>query len=50
MSSAGLKRYFHAKRGEGLLSTKGLRILDYACDRAADQAYQPLVRESIHHR
>ncbi|PRW44236.1 Sodium hydrogen exchanger 7 [Chlorella sorokiniana] len=39
---AGLKRYFHAKRGEGLLSTKGLRILDYACDRAADCAYQPL--------
>lgn len=41
---AGLKRYFHAKRGEGLLSAQGLRILDYACDRAMDQAHAPLVR------
>ncbi|KAL4858875.1 Protein ACTIVITY OF BC1 COMPLEX KINASE 3 [Chlorella vulgaris] len=39
---AGLKRYFHAKRGEGLLSAQGLRILDYACDRAMDQAHAPL--------
>jgi hypothetical protein len=42
--NAGLKRYFHAKRGEGLLSAQGLRILDYACDRAMDQAHAPLVR------
>lgn len=43
---AGLKRYFHAKRGEGLLSAQGLRILDYACDRAIDQAQAPLVSSS----
>jgi hypothetical protein len=30
--SAGLKRYFHAKRMEGLLSARGLRILDSGCD------------------
>ncbi|GAB4814387.1 hypothetical protein N2152v2_001433 [Parachlorella kessleri] len=39
---AGLKRYFHAKRSEGLLSMEGLRILDYACDVAADRALGPL--------
>eukprot|EP00887_Chlorella_sp_A99_P005087 scaffold25.g5087.t1 len=39
---AGLKRYYHAKRMEGLLSAKGLRILDYACDRAAEEAGEPL--------
>lgn len=43
---AGLKRYFHAKRGEGLLSSEGLRILDYACDTAADRAGEPLVSVS----
>ena len=40
---AGLKRYFHAKRSEGLLSMEGLRILDYACDVAADRSLDPLV-------
>ena len=39
---AGLKRYFHSKRGEGLLSAQGLRILSYACDLAID-LQQPLV-------
>lgn len=39
---AGLKRYFHAKRGEGLLSVRGMQILDHACDIAIDQAEQPL--------
>ena len=43
---AGLKRYFHSKRGEGLLSAQGLRILDHASDLAADQAHHPLVRDS----
>jgi len=41
---AGLKRYFHSKRGEGLLSAQGLRILDYACDCAINCPHQPLVR------
>ena len=31
-------------RAEGLLSTEGLRILDYSCDLAADRAHEPLVR------
>lgn len=44
---AGLERYFHAKRGEGLLSTEGLRILSYACDVAADRAIEPLVSPSV---
>ncbi len=44
---AGLKRYFHAKRSEGLLSMEGLRILDYACDVAADRALGPLVSHRV---
>ena len=44
---AGLKRYFHAKRSEGLLSMEGLRILDYACDVAADRALDPLVSHLV---
>lgn len=40
--AAGLKRYFHSKRGEGLLSAQGLRILSFACDLAID-SQQPLV-------
>ncbi|KAL4855761.1 Sodium/hydrogen exchanger 8 [Chlorella vulgaris] len=39
---AGLKRYFHAKRLEGLLSVQGLRILEYACDYAAEHTLQSL--------
>lgn len=39
---AGLKRYFHGKRLSGLLSPQGLRILDYACDRAAEHTSEPL--------
>ena len=39
-----LKRYFHAKRAEGLLSAEGLRLLDHACDVAIDRADRPLVR------
>ncbi|PSC69954.1 Sodium hydrogen exchanger 7 [Micractinium conductrix] len=39
---AGLKRYFHSKRGAGLLSSQGLRILDFACDRAMDCPHRPL--------
>jgi hypothetical protein len=33
--SAGLKRYFYGKRMEGLLSARGLRILDAAAAAAA---------------
>ncbi len=39
---AGLKRYFHAKRGEGLLSAEGMQLLDHACDLAMDRADHPL--------
>ncbi|KAL6780791.1 hypothetical protein ACKKBF_B11690 [Auxenochlorella protothecoides x Auxenochlorella symbiontica] len=38
---SGLKRYFHGKRLQGLLSIKGLRILDYACDHAAEHVDRP---------
>ena len=30
----GLQRYFHQKRLAGLLSTRGLRVLHYACEKA----------------
>jgi hypothetical protein len=33
---AGMKRYFHRKRNEGLLSSVGLRTLDHACDTCMD--------------
>lgn len=39
---AGLKRYFVGKRLNGLLSVEGLRILQYACDKAADDPETPL--------
>lgn len=39
---AGLKRYFHAKRMEGLLSSRGLRILDAACESALEAPAKPL--------
>jgi hypothetical protein len=29
---SGLRRYFHRKRHEGLLSAQGLRMLENACD------------------
>lgn len=32
----GIKRYVHAKRAEGLLSSEGLLRLDEACDHALD--------------
>ena len=38
---SGLKRYFHGKRLQGLLSIKGLRILDYACDHAGEHTDEP---------
>ena len=38
----GLKRCFHAKRMQGLLSARGLRILDYGCDTILDDPYQPM--------
>lgn len=38
---SGLKRYFHGKRLQGLLSIQGLRILDYACDHAAEHVDRP---------
>lgn len=39
---AGLKRYFHGKRAEGLLSARGVQLLDYACDLQMDDANKPL--------
>ncbi|KAK9828685.1 hypothetical protein WJX72_001519 [[Myrmecia] bisecta] len=38
----GLKRYFHGKRAEGLLSARGVQILDHACDVTMDQSGQPM--------
>ncbi|KAL0035986.1 hypothetical protein WJX77_010179 [Trebouxia sp. C0004] len=35
---AGLKRYLHGKRLNGLLSSEGLRVLDNACETAAEHA------------
>eukprot|EP00891_Asterochloris_glomerata_P006187 jgi/Astpho2/6187/Aster-x0275 len=39
---SGLKRYFHQKRIEGLLSSTGMRVLDNACDVSIDNAEEPL--------
>ncbi|KAF6264741.1 hypothetical protein COO60DRAFT_18214 [Scenedesmus sp. NREL 46B-D3] len=39
---SGLKRYFHGKRMEGLLSARGLRILDAACEVGLEDASRPL--------
>jgi hypothetical protein len=39
---AGLKRYFHAKRMEGLLSARGLRILDNGCEVLLEVPEKPL--------
>ena len=39
---SGLKRYFHAKRMEGLLSAQGLRILDSSCDMLLENPHEPL--------
>ncbi|KAK9789036.1 hypothetical protein WJX73_003859 [Symbiochloris irregularis] len=38
----GFKRYFHGKRIEGLLSSRGLRILDNACDAELEHPERPL--------
>lgn len=39
---ASLKRYFHRKRHEGLLSGNGLRMLDNACDTCIDRSFEPI--------
>eukprot|EP00878_Enallax_costatus_P024415 GHUV01026053.1.p1 GENE.GHUV01026053.1~~GHUV01026053.1.p1 ORF type:complete len:446 (+),score=124.99 GHUV01026053.1:140-1339(+) len=39
---SGLKRYFHSKRMEGLLSARGLRILDGSCEIALEDPRKPL--------
>lgn len=39
---AGLKRYFVSKRLAGLLSADALRILEFACDNAVEEADHPL--------
>jgi len=39
---AGMKRYFHTKSIEGLLSNRGLRILDHCCDTEIDDPHTPL--------
>ncbi|KAK9819620.1 hypothetical protein WJX72_000338 [[Myrmecia] bisecta] len=40
--AAGLKRYFHGKRAQGLLSSQGMRILDNACDIWIDSPAQKM--------
>lgn len=40
---AGLKRYFHEKRAQGLLTGRGILVLDHACDAAMDDSEQPLL-------
>ena len=40
---AGLKRYFHEKRAQGLLTGRGILVLDHACDEAMDNSGQPLL-------
>jgi hypothetical protein len=42
LHGAGLKRHFHAKHAEGLLSSRGLRSLDWCCDSALDEPDTPL--------
>ena len=39
---SGLKRYFHDKRAEGLLSARGIQLLDRACDASMDHNKDPL--------
>jgi hypothetical protein len=39
---AGLKRYFYGKRMEGLLSARGLRILDAACEVGLEDPSKPV--------
>ncbi len=39
---SGLKRYFHSKRGRGLISAEGVQLLDHACSAAVDDPKQRL--------
>jgi len=39
---SGLKRYFHSKRGRGLISAEGVQLLDHACSAAVDEPSQAL--------
>lgn len=39
---SGLKRYFYGKRMEGLLSARGLRILDAGCEVGLEDPSKPL--------
>jgi hypothetical protein len=41
-ATAGLKRYFYGKRMEGLLSARGLRILDAACEVGLEDPSKPV--------
>jgi hypothetical protein len=52
---AGMKRYFHGKHEEGLLSAQGLRILDYCCALAGDRPdlsfeLWPMVEKEVRQR
>ena len=40
---SGLQRYFHDKRGRGLISAEGVQLLDHACSAAKDQPAQRLI-------
>ena len=39
---SGIKRYFHGKWAEGLLSARGMQLLDFACDVQMDHADRSL--------
>ena len=47
---AGLKKYYHAKQREGLLSGRGTQVLDWACSIAMDEPDRPLNVWQIVHR
>ena len=44
---SGLKKYFHGKRAEGLLSARGMQLLDFMCDLQMDHAEEPLFMWSL---
>jgi len=44
---SGLKKYFHGKRAEGLLSARGIQVLDFMCDLQMDLAHEPLFMWSL---
>lgn len=47
---SGLKKYFHGKRGEGLLSARGIQVLEFMCNIQIDNADEPLFMWSLTER